>query len=160
MTKEITKAVILQEMQDKLKLREFTPANFLFEETVVPVYDIEQHLEHPTTTYAEVSITSASFFLFFEIPPNEIWYLDTYNVIFMGAGAIAVTGLYISRKIRSPSDAVIYLDMELGQTVSYTVNLSKAVKLLPGDKLYVYVDTYTSTQALRLYIDYVKEEIR
>ena len=47
MTKEITKSFILQQIQDKFRLREFTAENFLFSETVIPIYNVENHLEEP-----------------------------------------------------------------------------------------------------------------
>ena len=160
MTKEITKARILQEIEDKFALREFAPAAFLFDETVVPVYNIEQHLKHWEARYVEVSITSATFFEFFTVPPTERWLLRGYNVIFMAAGAYKVTGLYIRRQSGDPAGSTIYLDMKEGQTVSYSINLPTPVALEPEDRLAVLIDNYTSTAALRLYIDIQKEEIR
>jgi len=161
MTKEITKAIILQEMQDKLKLRDFDPANFLFDETVVPIYDISKHLRFTTATYETETISSGpTAYLFFTVPDNERWFLNGYNVIFVASGAYTVTGIYLVRQKQQKPASGIYLDMTLGQTVSYAINLPKMITLDPGDKLYVYVDSYTSTADLRLYIDYEMEEIR
>ena len=158
MSKEITKAFILQQMEDKFGLRELVPERFTFAENVVPVYEIEQHLEKTIVDYTDVSITSGpAGYLFFSIPENQKWKLRGYNVIFMAAGAYKVTGLYIRRQLY---DRLIYLDMTLGRTVSYSVNLPSPVVLEPGNKIYVYVDDYISTADLRLYIDYTMEEIR
>ena len=159
MTKEITKATILQEMQDKLKLREFDPANFLFSETVHPVYNIEQHLQHWKTAYAEQTIMSAVGVTFFTVPQNERWYVNGYNIVFMGAGAYTVSGMYIER-IDAGIGVFLYLDLTAAQTVSYAVNLPKVLALNPGDQLNINIDSYTSPQDLRLYIDYMVEEIR
>ena len=161
MTKEITKSYILQELQDKFGLREFLRENFVFLETVMPTYDIARHVEFPTTDFEELSITSGPVgYVFFTVPENERWYLNAYNVVFMGAGAYTVTGLYIVRKKQLTAGATIYIDMTLGQTVSYAHVLPKPIRLDPGDTIRVYVDSYTSTQNLRLYIDYLMEEIR
>ena len=156
MTKEITKAVILQEMQDKLKLREFDSSKFLFDETVVPVYNIEQHLEKYINGYKVVSITSATAFRFQVVPMNERWSLERYDVVPMGAGAFTVGGVYLQRAL---SD-FIYLDLEAARTAAYHINLPVSVTMQPGDALWVNIDGYTSTQDLRLYVDYKMEEIR
>ena len=158
MTKEITKAIILQEIQDKLKLREFAPTKFLFDETVVPVYNIERHLQKWTLDYKRVSIDSAAAFTFFTVPENEQWQLRSYNVIFLGAGAIKVAGIYITRNI-SPSN-YLYLDLTKNQTVSYAVELNTPVVLDPGSMIRVMCDDYISTQNLDCTIDVMKEEIR
>jgi len=160
MTKEITKANILQEIEDKFKLRELEAERFAFSELVIPIYDVGNHLIRPRTEYVEKSITSATAFLFFTVPQNERWYLRGYNVVFLAAGAYTVTGLYVNRVNRSPSDAYIYLDMVEGQTVSYAKNLPTPVRLNPGDKLSLLIDSYTSTASLRLHIDFTVEEIR
>ena len=157
MTKEITKSIILQEIQDKLKLREFAPANFLFDETVVPVYNIERHLEEWTTKEKTVSITAANSFIFYTVPQNERWHLRAYWVLFLMTGAIKATGILVQRK-KYP--ITFYLDLTKGQEVTYLVNLPNPVVLEPGDQLQAYIDTYVSTQDLRLYIDYMREEIR
>ena len=157
MTKEITRARILQEIQDKFKLREWEAERFLFSETVIPVYDIEQHVENWHMRYEELSITSAPVaYAFFTVPEDEKWHLRGYNIIFMAEGAYTVTGLYIWRA----GAQFVYLDMLKGQTVSYAVNLPVLAVLNPGDRLSIYVDAYTSTAGLRLYIDYRKEDVR
>jgi len=158
MSKEITKAYIIQQIADKFKLRELTPEVFSFSETVVPIYDIGPHLLSWEVTYAEVSIPSGpAAYNFFTVPETERWKLRGYNVVFMAAGAHTVTGAYINR---AGAGNFIYMDMLLGQSVSYAVNLPTPVVVNPGEGIDVYVDSYTATQNLRLYIDYVKEEIR
>jgi hypothetical protein len=159
MTKEITKASILQEIQDKFGLREFEPAKFLFDETVVPVYDIERHLTKWEIMEMTVSITSAAGFYFFKVPANERWLLRAYQVIYGMTGAHKGSGLYID--YRPPSTATaMYLDLKKGQDVSYLVNLPNPVMLSPGNRLYYLIDDYTSTQNLTIDIDVQKEEIR
>ena len=159
MTKEITKAIILQEIQDKFKLRDFDPAKFLFDETVVPVYDVKHHFENTIMAWEEVSITSADSYTFFTVPQTERWHLERYNVIFMGvAGQIKVTGVFVQEPVGASE--YIYFDMEEAQTVSYADNLPYPVTLEPGERLRILVDDYTSTQNLRLYIRYLREVIR
>ena len=156
MTKEITKAYILQELQDMFKLREYTPESFLFSETVLPTYDITSHLQKREIDYNVVSITSGpTEYVFFTVPQNERWILHRYNVVFLAAGAYKVTGVFIYRGL-----SYIYLDMTEGQTVSYLHDLINPVVLDPGDRIVVYVDDYTSTADLRLRVDLVKESIR
>ena len=159
MTKEITKAFILQQMQDKMKLRELEPEIFSFSEMVIPVYNIEQHLQLWRMTFTEKSVTTTGGLIFFTVPHNERWYLRAYDVVFMGAGAYTVAGVYATRVNSSPYSSV-YLDMTAGQTVSYHHDLPNLLPLEPGDCLYINVDGYTSTQDLRLYIDFMREEIR
>ena len=158
MTKEITKAIILQQIQDKFGMREFAPAAFLFDETVVPVYNVERHLEEMWTKYITRSITSTGGELFLTVPGTERWHLKRYDVVFMGAGGYTVAGLYVERVNRSPADAYIYIDLEAAQSVSYHKDVD--VILNPGDAVKISIDGYTSTQDLRLYIDYLREEIR
>ena len=157
MTKEITKSIILQEIQDKFKLREFADAKFLFDETVIPVYNVEQHLAHAEVKEKTVSITSGpAGFLFFTLPWTERWSIHTYNIIFM-TGVFSVTGLMVARRLDAD---YIYIDMTQGQTTSYTVNLPKDIICNPGDTLRVYVDGYTSTGNLMLRLDTTVEEVR
>ena len=157
MTKEITKAIILQEMQDKLKLREFEPANFLFDETVVPTYDITQHLRDYVVEYVELSITSTGAKGFFIVPEDERWFLNMYNVVFM-TGAFTIAGVYIGR-LPALAD-FMYLDLAAAQSTSYAVILPKPVVLDSGEVIRINVDGYTTTGNLRLYIDYEMEKIR
>ena len=159
MTKEITKAFILQQIQDKFKLRELAPEIFRFSEEVVPTYDIEQHLMTWEVMSETESITSATSFGFFTVPQNEQWLLRSYMVIYGMAGAIKGTGLYIAYRPTVAAD-MIYLDMKKSQEVSYLINLSVPVILHPGNMLRYMIDTYVSTQDLTIAIDVQKEEIR
>ena len=155
MTKEITKAIILQELQDKFRLREFEPSKFLFSEIVVPTYDLSDHLSHWELMSQTVSITSATYFTFFTVPEDEQWTLRAYQVVYGMTGAIKGTGLHLARKVSN-----IYLDLKKGQEVSYLVNLPVPVVLEHGDILRYMIDTYVSTQDLIIRIDVRKEEIR
>jgi len=158
MTKEITKARVLQEIQDKFKLREFEHTPFLFSETVTPVYSMEPHLEVWEHEYKRISITSAASFTFFVVPQTEKWHIRAYSVIFLGSGAIKITGVYVSRK--ATPTRTIYLDMKESQIISYVINLPQVCVLQPGDVVAILCDDYTSTQSLDLYLDVMKEEIR
>ena len=161
MTKEITKAFILQQLEDKFKLREFDSSPFLFTETVVPVYDIEQHLRERWQKYETVSITATGTTLFFLVPQTEKWTLSRYDVVFM-TGSYTIAGVYFTRATvyRDPSDTYLYLDLTAAQSVSYHVELPQPVVLEPNSALRINVDGFTSVGDLRLYIDYSKEEIR
>ena len=160
MTKEITKAFILQQIQDKFALREFAPEKFLFSEMVMPVYDIEPHLEEWWNRYSQVTITATGAPVLFTVPEDSRWVLTSYDVVFMGAGAYTVAGVILTRRLRNPTDAYIYLDLSAAQTVSYHTELQTPLILGPGDELKVSIDGYTSSQGLRLYIDYIVEKIR
>ena len=159
MTKEITKAYILQQIEDRFGLRELIPEKFSFSEMVQPVYNIDSHLTSWSNLMKEISITSAAGFQFFAVPDAERWFLGNYNVVFMGAGAIKVTGAYITRR-ESGFVTPVYLDMTLNQTVSYAVNLPAPIMLEPGDRIYILCDDYTSTQNLRLYVMVRRETLR
>ena len=159
MTKEITKAFILQQIQDKFKLRELEPEIFRFSEMVVPTYNIESHLGHWETLTSTVSITSVAGFVFYDVPANERWILRAYQIIYGATGAIKGSGLYITK--RPISHAIsMYLDLKKNQEVSYLVNLPNSVVLEHGNSLRYLIDTYVSTQDLRIDIDIWKEEIR
>ena len=158
MTKEITKAIVLQQIQDKFSLREFEPAPFLFDETVVPVYNIGTHFKHFYVQEKTESITSASGTRFFTVPDTERWIFSNYNITFM-TGTYTVTGLY-SFRIRTSEFNSIYFDQELGRSGSYAINLPTPVVLNPGDTLEILVDGYTATGDLRLTVDTEVEEIR
>ena len=159
MTKEITKAFILQQIEDKFKLRDLVPEKFTFSETVLPVYNIEQHLKKWEVLEKTVSITSATGFLFFFVPPTERWCLRAYQIIFGGTGAHKGTGLYVTHR---PSEITeyIYLDMKKDQDVSYVVNLPVPVVLDPGCVLRYFINSYTSTQDLTIDVDVQKEIVR
>ena len=159
MTKEITKAFILQQMENKFGLREFAAAKFLFDETVIPTYDISEHLEIRTIEQQNVSITAATAFLFFTVSADERWSFSNYNLSFYSEGAYKVSGLSIKRTL-SGIGAVIYLDLTKGQTTSYSVSLGTPVMLDPGDEIRVLIDTYVSTADLRLSIDVQKSILR
>ena len=159
MSKEITKAFILQEMQDKFKLRELEPEVFSFSETVIPVYNVEQHLEEWKADFIERSITGTGAEAFFVVPDDEKWSLWRYDVIFMGAGAYTVAGMYTRRRKDAVTD-FCYLDLGAAKSASYHIELSVPVVLMPGDFLAVNIDGYTSTQNLRVYIDYLMEKVR
>jgi len=158
MTKEITKTIILQQLQDRMGLREFAPAPFLFDETVIPTFDIGGEFQTIEIEYEQVSITEAGAALFFSVPEDEAWRLTRYTVVFMGAGAYTVSGVYW-RKLGEPEN-FMYLDLTAAQSTSYHVNIIHPPRLPPRAYLYVNVDGYTSTQNLRLYIEYIKETIR
>ena len=160
MTKEITKAFILQQIQDKFKLRELVPEIFTFSEMVVPVYSVEEHLNYTTADYRTESVTGTGAVLFFTVPDTERWFLQRYSLVFVGAGAYTVAGVYVRREKEVRSGVVIYLDLTAAQTISYAVDLPKTVRLDPGDTIQATIDGYTSPQDLRLYIDYLKEELR
>ena len=158
MTKEITKSIILQQIQDKFKLRDFEPANFLFDETVIPVYDIGPHLYNRHVMMKTMSVTAGpAGILFFTVPMDERWTFTNYNVTFM-TGVFTVTGLYIHRTATGTES--IYLDQVLGRTGSYAINVASPIVLDAGDKVWMYIDGYTSTGDLRLTIDVMKETIR
>ena len=156
MTKEITKAYILQQLQDKFKLRELTPEVFSFLETVVPTYDIGPHLTRAYIVYHTVSITSMGSKTFFTVPSNEKWHLHGYNVIFM-TGVFTVAGVLVYQT--SAADW-FYTDLAPAIAASYAVNLPKTLVLEEGDNIGVNVDGYTSTGDLELRLNVTKEEIR
>jgi hypothetical protein len=158
MTKEITKARIIQEITDKFALRDLEPETFAFSEMVLPVYDIEQHLGEWETTFVSLSVTAIGGVQYYSVPYDEEWLLDAYNIVFMGAGAITVSGLFIERK--NDPNKYIYLDLTAAHTVSYCVVLPHPFLLQPGDTINVNIDGYTSTQDLRLYINHRKEKLR
>ena len=158
MTKEITKAFILQQIQDKFGLREYEAAKFLFEESVVPVYNIDRHLGLPMSRLVQISITETGGIEFYKVDDDQIWTLHRYVVVPMGAGAFTMAGVYLTRT--NNAAYFIYLDLTAGQTAAYANDLPKPARLYPGDTININIDGYTSTQSLRLYIDYTREMIR
>ena len=158
MTKEITKAFILQEIQDKFKLRDAIPEMFSFSEMVIPTYSIEPHLRRMVAYSKIISVTGTGGLLIRAIPGSERWIINGYTVTFMAAGAYKVAGVYITR--RGYSATFVYLDLKKNQTESYTIDLPKRVTLDPGDAISVNIDDYTSTADIMINIDYEIEEIR
>ena len=159
MTKEITKAFILQQIEDKFKLRELTPEKFAFSEMVIPTYNIEPHLSVWEAKNSLVSITSApTTYLFFTVPGNERWTLRGYYLVFYSEGAYKVSGVNVA--YRPGAGDNIFLDLKKEQMTSYIVNLPVPVVLDSGNTLSAYVDTYVSTANLKLVIDVKVEELR
>ena len=158
MTKEITKAYILQQIQDKFKLRELEPEVFRFLEAVVPVYNIEQHLTEWECKQEMLSITATGAYVYFTVPDNEQWTLRAYYVLFYNEGAYKVSGLYVSH--RPLVEDSIYLDLEKEQTGTYIVNLPVPVILQPGNKVNIFIDTFVSVANLRVIVDVQVEELR
>ena len=157
MAKEITKAFILQEIQDKFKLRELTPSKFIFEETVVPIYSIEEHLRRSIARSSTRSVTGTGGITFFTVPDDEKYFLNGYSVIFI-TGTYTVAGVYITR-VDSPT-YFMYLDLTAGQNTSYANFLNRQLTLSPGDAININIDGYTATGNLQMYIDYEMETIR
>ena len=158
MTKEITKAIILQEIQDKFKLRELIPGKFTFSEEVIPVYNIAQHLGAWTVKEQTKSITGLGGTYFFTVPDDEFWTLRAYMPIFGATGAHTMAGVYLSG--RPVVGDLIYLDLKAGQDVSYLVNLPVPVQINAGTTIAMNCDGYTSTQSVTLHIDVLVEEVR
>ena len=158
MTKEITKSIILQQIQDKFKLREFEASPFLFSEIVSPVYNIEEHLKNFKESYQTVSITGIAAYTFFTVPDDEKWVLSRYDVVFMATSVYTVAGVFTQRT--TDGSKYCYLDLAAAQSVSYHVSLPFPISLVPGNKLRISIDGYTSTADLRMYIDYIVEKIR
>lgn len=157
MTKEITKAFVLQRITDELKLRELEPEKFAFSELVIPVYNIEKHLKNWEIMESTKSVTGIGGLWFLSPAMNERWTLNGYTVIFL-SGVYTVAGVYIIR-----NDAVanfVYLDLAAAQNTSYTVNLPKSIELEFGDRLLINIDGYTSTGNLQLFGDINVEKIR
>ena len=159
MTKEITKSIILQEIQDKFKLREFTDAKFLFDETVVPTYDIRQHLQKWRSIETTISIFSSGGKTLKDIPDDEKWAIRAYSIIFI-SGVYTIAGVYLVRRLRSAATNFSYLDLGAAQSTSYLKTMPEPVIAEPGDSIRVNIDGYTSTGDLTIHIDYMKEEIR
>ena len=158
MTKEITKAVILQEIQDKFKLREYVPTKFLFDETVVPTYDIGEHLKHPEVVLKDITVSSGpTAYMIAMVPENQRWALHSYNVIFV-TGSYTVAGVMLYQKGLVAD--YLYIDLSAAQSTSYINYLPTELALDPKDRLYVYVDGYTSTGTLNVRLHVTKEEIR
>ena len=156
MTKEITKSIILQELTDKFKLREFAPAKFLFDETVVPTYDIGPHLIKTVLKTNTLTITGTGGREYFPVPENEKWFLHRYNIIFL-TGAFTIAGAYLAK----PGIAdYLYMDLAPAISVSYAVNLPYPAMLEPGEDIAINVDGYTTTGNLEMRIGVTVEEIR
>ena len=161
MTKEITKAYILQQLEDKMGLREFTASPFLFDETVIPVYNIEQHLQQQWSGYIEVSIIDTGGVLLLSVPADQRQTFARYDVVFMGISTCTVAGVYVKRRSgHNPTGSFTYLDLTAAQTVSYHIDLHTPVMMDPDDKLYISIDGYTSPMNIRFYYDYIREDIR
>ena len=157
MTKEITKAHILQEIQDKFQLRELMPEKFAFSELVIPTYDVGQHLLKPEIRTAIKSITAGpAAYHMFHVPTYQKWQLHRYNVFFI-TGVYTVAGVMVYRPALPD---YIYLDLEAAQSVSYAHDLPKDVTLSPDDWLYISIDGYTSTGNIEMRIDVTIEEVR
>ena len=81
MTKEITKANILQEIQNKFGLRDFEPERFLFGEFVTPVYDIEHHVKTWTTIRYRTQVTGNGAVAILLVPGNKEYNIRRVNVL-------------------------------------------------------------------------------
>ena len=157
MTKEITKAHILQEIQDKFQLRELMPEKFAFSEMVIPTYDVGQHLLKPEIRIISKSITSGpAAYHMYHVPEYQKWHLHRYNVFLVG-GSFTVAGVMLYRPALPD---YLYLDLEAAQSTSYAHDLPKDVILSPDDRLYLSIDGYTTTGNAELRIDVTIEEMR
>ena len=81
MTKEITKVDIIQQIQDKFKLREFETSSFLFSEKVVPTYDIGQHVKQWALHRDRIEITGNGGAYFPDVPQTEQWRIRRITLI-------------------------------------------------------------------------------
>ena len=157
MTKEITKAFVLQRITDELKLRELEPEKFAFSELVRPVYNIEKHLKNWVVLDVTKSVTSTGGMYFHMPSGDERWTVNGYTVVFI-TGAYTVAGVYITRQ--SAETRFVYLDLTAAQSTSYTINLPKPIEMVHGDTLWINIDGYTSTGNLEMLVDCNVEKIR
>lgn len=155
---EITKSIILQQLQDKFALREWIPERFSFLETVIPVYQIEQHLrEWITADSGAISISSTTDFMTFTVPANERWYIRTYTGIF-ATGNYNIGAVKLNR---ANSDTTMYLEIEEHLNgLSWVHEFPVPLVVVAGDKLVVTCSGHTTTGNFKLYIDYDKEMVR
>ena len=158
MTKEITKSYILQQIQDKFKLRELVPEVFSFQETVVPVYHVEPHLTKWEIKREVNAISGTGASVFFQVPGNETWILRSYTVEFLGVPTIKLAGAYIQRGC--DVNHYIYLDLEKNQILSYVNILPEAIHIDSGDQIFLNVDDFTSGMSIAMKIDVKVEEVR
>ena len=158
MTKEITKAFVLQEMQDKLGLREWIPEKFLFSENVIPTYNIEQHLQFWGSYWHQMTVTETGGVNITRVPADERWKLRAYTVTFI-SGSYTVAGVYIVRETRKSGD-MSYLDLTAAQSTAYLRTLPESVILEHNDYLYVCIDGYTVSGDIRVDLDFMREKIR
>ena len=159
MTKEITKAFILQQIQDKFGLRELEPEKFSFLESVMPIYNIEQHLKTWESRWLDLTVAATGGKTIRIIPDMERWLLQSYTMVFI-SGAFTVAGGYILRSLRRDGTDMSYLDLKAAQSVSYLTMLPTPVVLEPGDAFMVNIDGYTSSGTLRIHYDYQRETLR
>ena len=96
MTKEITKSIILQEMQDKFQLRDFESARFLFDETVIPTYDVGAHVKHWTVTRDRQVVSGNGALFFHVVPYDERWRVRKIDVYSETGGNFDIDQIFIA----------------------------------------------------------------
>ena len=94
MSKEITKASILQEIQNKFKLRDFEPEKFLFSEMVTPTYDIGDHVKHWESERCREQITANGVTIMCTVPENERWRVRKIDVINEGGANFKINQVF------------------------------------------------------------------
>ena len=95
MTKEITKAILLQELKDKFELRDFEAARFLFDETVVPTYDIGEHVKLWESARSRIAIAANGSTHFFRVEMDERWSVRKIDVFNETGGNFDITQVYL-----------------------------------------------------------------
>ena len=103
--KKITRASIIGELVDKFSLEEKEREEFLFGESVVPTYDIGQHVKKWTVVRDRIVVTGNGMLHLHTVPDNTRWRVRKLDVMNEAGGNFDIDQVFLFKN----SVAVQYL---------------------------------------------------
>ena len=156
MTKEITKAIILQQIQEKFGLRELESEIFRFSEMVIPIYDIGMHVKNWDLQRYREEITGNGSLHFITVPDNERWKMRRIIVVAEAGGTYNIAIIYIYHPSHSTDNNYIFYNT-VAPIAAGTVTIFEFPQDIPveeGDNIDINISGfsvggYTSIHILR-----------
>jgi len=162
MTKEITKANIIQEIQNKFQLREFTPAQFLFDETVVPTYDMGQHVKAWDMSRGRVAVSANGTLIPYAVPETEQWRIRRLSLINETGGNFDVDQIFTYHP--SVPTAITYVFYNTASPIGTgTVKIfefPQDIPMSPGEHVMINISNYVGAGYVSVHMLKEVETIR
>ena len=158
MTKEITKASILQEIQNKFGLRDFESERFLFGELVTPIYDIAPHVRNWVTERYRSSVTGNGPVQILYVPADTEYRIRRVSVLHETGANFDIDQVFLE----GVGNAVQYLFYDtVAPITSGTVKLFEPTQDIPmrkGDLIYMWFNVSNYVAGGFVSVHVLKEE--
>jgi len=147
---------MLQELIEKFDLQQWEYEPLLFAETIVPVYDVRNHLEKWVSKTETKTITGLGSFLFYTVPKDEIWNIRTMAMQKIG-GDFGWQYVMIDR---GPFEVPMIVEDTAITSMYTTYRLEQDLILQPNDGVKISITEHATDGDLKLLLDLKIEKIR